>query len=959
MFRGFKVFAFGMFVLISNQAIAQITQETGSFMAWVHNHITNDMPLENSGGYVKPSATDLDRFEAIFDLLLVEAYDQVKDSLATYYPSYELVHLTDSTFENFEYYMVRENPVTKGWGTFVYNPNYQRDVMVAAPHPLHDSKTPYESVDLFHFLGARLFVMAGTHRCASSIASSCDGTTTVCSATNSSEPFKISDMAHNDSTVFQRAHVSLYGLSSNAWFLNVHGHADSDCEDVFISNGRDDDSKSSAYALRDSLEAHGVDAAVPGDGSICGLAGTTNTQGRYVNGSSDPCGTSPIANTGRFFHLEQFTSIRASQDKYRTLIEELQELIPRAFNTVTFPEIPYLTINEIHFYPIAPGGDADGNGSVRTISDEFVEIVNRGNETIDLSGWTFADQTKNRHVFPNGTKLVSKQALVIFGGSTLNVDANLNGALIQSATTDTLSLSNSSENLFLYALTGATIYKVNYSSDTLFTGGSLVRNPDITGNFVYHKTLGDSWFSVGTKINGDPFVPYATITNAAGWRMLAAPVDSYPLENLEAFTAIQGIDDNHFANVYTSYDGTDWVKPGSMNESQLAGNGFIVYFFDNALAGSSELPITLRASGTVPTTDVQVNLHANGNKFNLIGNPFDEPIDFSQITVNGGSLTSTVGHIYNPQTGTYTTTTAWGDSVGAWQGMMLENNTATSITIPVASIIADGKFANGDVLKSVANNRVVVELTFKMKKSVDVIEQDKLYIVFDDHANESNDALDAKKLYPLRVADKLFSMNQENETYSQLAFPLSTTNESVIDILESGEFTGEILLETKVVQGSKSIHFELYDYLTDKVFSLENGSMVQFNGNKSGNLLKRKATDVFLDDKGSNRFKLTLNPVSTSVDNLAGIDYQFELSQNFPNPFNPTTEIKYSVKNAGNVRLEVFTLLGQKVATLVDKQQIAGYHTVKFDASHLSSGVYLYRLVSGEQELIKKMMLIK
>ena len=85
----------------------------------------------------------------------------------------------------------------------------------------------------------------------------------------------------------------------------------------------------------------------------------------------------------------------------------------------------------------------------------------------------------------------------------------------------------------------------------------------------------------------------------------------------------------------------------------------------------------------------------------------------------------------------------------------------------------------------------------------------------------------------------------------------------------------------------------------------------------------------------------------------------FALSQNYPNPFNPSTMINYSLPQRNNVSLKIFDLLGREVANLVNETQEAGSHSVSFNASKLTSGVYIYTLRTGNNSMSKKMMLLK
>jgi len=85
----------------------------------------------------------------------------------------------------------------------------------------------------------------------------------------------------------------------------------------------------------------------------------------------------------------------------------------------------------------------------------------------------------------------------------------------------------------------------------------------------------------------------------------------------------------------------------------------------------------------------------------------------------------------------------------------------------------------------------------------------------------------------------------------------------------------------------------------------------------------------------------------------------FKLEQNYPNPFNPTTQITYSIPVQSHVKLNIYNVLGNEVATLVDEEKPAGEYSVKFDASALSSGIYIYRLQTDYSIITKKMTFIK
>lgn len=928
-----------LLILIPVSVQAQISSENGNLMGEFVYYEQNLMPDEDSEGYVVPDSLQLKQWKRMMDLFVAESYSEAEDSLSTNFSNYEMVLLTDTSFVDREYYLIREKtPVVYGWGLFASDPEYQRDAIIAVPHPLHDSFTPQEGVNLFQYLGARVLTMAGTHRCANADSAFSDGTTTVCNDSDLSEKFKVSDMAHYDSSAFQIAHESIKELSANVYAINVHGHASSSCEDVYLSSGRSDDPQPSLQSVRDTLIAYGIDAAMTGDGSLCTLSGTTNVQGRYINGSSNPADDQPVSNTGYFFHMEQSSIIRRSLGGHKKVIDAFAAVIPRSFNTVTFPDYPSLTINEIHFNPAA---DANNDGNVGSVSDEFLEIINTADESISLDNWIIADNTEDRHIIESGTTILPGQALLVFGRDTFVGD--FGGADVQAASTEALSLNNSGDKLNIKTPANDVITYLEYPGD--ISGESLTLNPDITGDSLYAHSDADtddaSLFSPGTKINGDPFLPFVTISGTAGWRMMAAPTTDMPISDLTAFTPIQGFGDGHTRNFYTSWSGSEWEYPSSLSDSLENGKGFIIYFFNNNTAESAELPLTIRGTGSIQNTDVDIDLHANGDGWNLIGNPFDQAIDFGQTTVNGGSLASSVGQIYDPGSQSYVTTTSIGDSVAAWQGIMIENTDASSITIPSASIIEEGNF-----LKSLPEEHSYLVLSVAdPKQGV----KDQFVLYFSESSELSWDDKDAMELPPINETALSFSgigtRDGSEILQTQISLPIDFSESLNIPLRIKTYNTGSVLelqIIKKVNLGDR-VSFLIRDENTGDQETLDETMIFQ----------------IGLTESQNSTLSLIIQN-SSSVSNEAGDQPErFEVFQNYPNPFNPGTMIRYQLPATSEVSVKVFDMLGKEIVTLVDKSQASGSHSVHFDASALSSGVYLYRIETKFGSRTGRMVLVK
>lgn len=117
-----------------------------------------------------------------------------------------------------------------------------------------------------------------------------------------------------------------------------------------------------------------------------------------------------------------------------------------------------------------------------------------------------------------------------------------------------------------------------------------------------------------------------------------------------------------------------------------------------------------------------------------------------------------------------------------------------------------------------------------------------------------------------------------------------------------------------------------------------------------GNFLQNKHGLLFFNEDGVNFTVVEENEFTNS---------DFTLYQNYPNPFNPLTNITYQIPTNGNVSLKVYDVLGKEVAVLVDEYKVAGRYSVNFNGSNLASGIYLYKLQTGNFTSTKKLVLMK
>jgi len=162
---------------------------------------------------------------------------------------------------------------------------------------------------------------------------------------------------------------------------------------------------------------------------------------------------------------------------------------------------------------------------------------------------------------------------------------------------------------------------------------------------------------------------------------------------------------------------------------------------------------------------------------------------------------------------------------------------------------------------------------------------------------------------------------------------------------------GEVTIR---VQGDAPVSVTLNGSANGSAYSSANNAVTFYAGSTELDRVQLLEGESVALPQGTDRITIGASAeFATEIPDVASLD------QNYPNPFNPTTSIRFGIPAKSEVTLDVFNMLGQRVAQLVNSEMNAGYHTIGFDASSLSSGMYIYRLQAGNFTATKKLMLVK
>lgn len=468
--------------------------------------------------------------------------------------------------------------------------------------------------------------------------------------------------------------------------------------------------------------------------------------------------------------------------------------------------------------------------------------------------------------------------------------------------------------------------------------------------------------------------PAGTITadvrffGTAGWRFLANPFTGLTLNDYVGPLWTQGFPGSDApglppasANVRI-FDGTAFAPVGSQSDTMPRGTGYLVGVYQADTYGQSgSFPKTVTVTGTPSYESVSAPL--NGPEaYALVGNPFPFAIGFNNLTRTG---VANIAYVYDyvdvtaihpdvdPGVGIYR---AWNGTVGSLSGGRIASFQSFLVYADggTPSLLIEASDRTSPTLyygKEVANH--TAEL---------VLKGNGLYSnTWIDISASASAGIDSKDAFKLATFDthqaRLYTVGG-GAALDINHLPVPDAVELPLGI-ESTK-PGRMLLE----RGAWSLPADWAVYVRDTqtgvVRELRDGIALDVEPT----VVARKANPTNQIERvaaGAPRYTLIIDPTSSTTVPDAGRSTPDAIALHgaYPNPFNPSTLVRFTLDAGRQTRLAVYDVLGREIAVLVDGQMSAGEHRATFDASNLTSGVYIVRLEAGGTSMTRRITLLK
>ncbi|MEX2435129.1 MAG: T9SS type A sorting domain-containing protein, partial [Balneolaceae bacterium] len=629
-------------------------------------------------------------------------------------------------------------------------------------------------------------------------------------------------------------------------------------------------------------------------------------------------------------------------------------------HTITL--VDNLTINDPGVMTVRDTGDGAGILATGpfTISGSGQFILEDG-ATLQIGspdGITLSDASGN---IQTATRSFSENANYIYNGTVLQVTGSALPVNLNNLTIDNPGNVEADQS-----------YRVN---GTLFL---------TSGAFVIGDGL--SLIANTKDVNAGELLYQLEIYGQPGYRMLSSPINT-DFDNFLSGVLTQGYTGASLAgdlqpNVLwyeESFVGTDnqrWRAPGNSSDPVIAGRGYFAFMFGDIPEDTrynDPLPYLLEVNGlenegSLGEIDMNVTYTAEADTgWNMVGNPYGAAIDWDHPSWTKTNIDQTI-YVWDPNTNQYLT---WNGSTGditdgiiaPFQGFWIKANDAN----PELILSEDAKTFGGSYAgKEVAPQEVpLISINAQYSRRY----QSTAHFTFSETGSYTLDREDAYKLLPPPgISDYLevYSLTNGGERLAinniPRQFGATITIPFSINAFKDGfPITEDIKLNIVNFEHiPESWELELVNEQTGQRFDVrqEKSITVPMDHLASQTNAKAHKTDfevVTKDENSHNQFKLIIRP---GLD-AEGLPDTFELKQNYPNPFNPATTFRFNLPIESEVKIEIYDMLGRRVANLVDGTLPAGRHERIWDASRFSSGVYISRMITDNGVFVKKLTLIK
>lgn len=553
--------------------------------------------------------------------------------------------------------------------------------------------------------------------------------------------------------------------------------------------------------------------------------------------------------------------------------------------------------------------------------------------------------------------------------------------------------------MFARAINNITVAQNNLDDICLPGDGCFIGNEDFgwsggSGGLPSYNIAHDLFIlSISKEVVPDEI----DLTVDSCWRMLSSPVTAYNIVDNETdpdsrraltyneligqFWTQGGTTGYDFSggdpNVLlwpniTGADESNWATVSSLDAPIPHGSGFLMSVFtDDELGVPGGWDKEILVTGSEPPAPVTIDGNTNANGWVLLGNPFKSPISISDFFAENTDFEPTVyiwdrnfsggiqGGTLDPNTfGSWrTSTTELGDIVddviAPFQGFFVQNSGTpqTTVTFTNAMKTTGGQFYGKENTRM---NYVRMELSGESLYN-------SMWVAFSDQGLMTQTLGDAFELQPLSAEYAMFGTRKSDGTIFDIAhLPVPDQDFKIpvaLEVTRNGTYT------IQATDFNLMLTHDLYftDLETERSIRIDENFSYTFTINQAEKLFAEGINPCSMDLRkaktiaSNDRFLITSRPMNEQ----SVLPQQLALNQNYPNPFNPSTRISFELPQQSEVQLVVYDMVGRQVATLLNGTVQAGVHNVNFDASGLSSGVYIYRLQAGGATLTRKLTLVR